>query len=306
MKSWKKVGGTALCVLLAVSTAACSGGKDTEPAEKPLPEIAYTVDESLVGTTDANAEQFYTKNVERVESPLAGKTIYWLGSSVTYGASSGGESMADFLAAKTGCISKKEAVSGTTIFCDGKSSDTGEKSYTSRLKNSTVFDTNEKVDAFICQISTNDAWGNRKQNWGEITPADKLYQEDFDLTTTFGGIEFIIAYVTDTWNCPIYFYSGAEFFDKSASSSPRANSNPTGTDYGELVNKVLEIAEKWQNKNVDVRVIDLFHDKEFNAAVSDEYYTWATSDPIHPRRAGYLQWWMPYFEQFLLVALDLY
>ncbi len=304
MKIWGKIGACALGALLSgCMLAACNEGNGNKEEEKTPPAVAYTVDESLPGTVDANDARFYAKNVERTESPLAGKTIYWLGSSVTYGASSGGESMADFLAAKTGCISKKDAVSGTTIFCDNKTDNTGKNSYTSRLKNSTVFDKSEKVDAFICQISTNDAWGDRKKNWGEIAGDDKFDQGDFDLSTTLGGVEFIIAYVADTWGCPVYFYSGAEFFDTSA-NSPRSNGNPSGSDYGELVNKVLEIAEKWQ-RYVDVRVIDLFHDKDFNAAVSDTYYKWATSDPVHPKRAGYLQWWTPYFEQFLLVALDL-
>ncbi len=302
----KSVGAVALALLMGGMLAACGEPPPENNApERIPPTVAYTVDESHVGAVDANATQFYAKNVERVASPLAGKTVYWLGSSVTKGQSSGDESMADFLAAKTGCISKKDAVSGTTIFCDGKSDNTGKNSYTSRLKNSKIFDKNEAVDAFICQISTNDAWGTRKANWGEISADDKLAQEDFDLATTLGGIEFIIAYVTDTWQCPIYFYSGANFVD-AGTGSPRANGNPSGSDYGELVEKVHAIAEKWRAQNVQIEVIDLFNDGDFNAAVSDDYYKWATSDPIHPKRAGYLEWWMPYFERFLLVSLDLY
>ena len=309
MKPCKTVG-IALSLLLVTAVSGC-GGSEPPPASDPLPErelpeIAYTVDESLPGTTDANAETFYAKNVTKTDSPLAGKTIYWLGSSVTYGANAGGESMADFLAAKTGCISKKDAVSGTTIFDDGTSENTGAKSYTRRLKESTVFDKNEKVDAFICQISTNDAWGDRKKNWGEITPDEMGQQEDFDLSTTLGGIEFIIAYVADTWGCPVYFYSGAQFFDKSKTLSPRANDNPSGPDYGELVENVKKIAEKWRKFQLDVQVIDLFNDADFNAAVSDSYYAWAMENPVHPKRAGYSQWWTPYFERFLLVSLDLY
>ncbi len=300
----KKIG----MVLVGAAVCGCllTGCTTTpSPEERVIPEVAYTVNEALAGTVDANAEQFYSKNVQRVESPLKDKVIYWLGSSVTYGQNAGGESMAEFLAAKTGCICKKDAVSGTTIFDDNKTENTGVKSYTRRLMNSTVFDKTEKVDAFICQISTNDAWGDRKQNWGEIAPDDKLYLEDFDVKTTMGGIESIIAYVTDTWQCPIYFYSGAYFGDKKG-ESPRENGNPSGTDYGELIGKVKEIAAKWKKADVDVQVIDLFNDTAFNAAVSDAYYSWATHDPIHPYRAGYLTWWMPYFEQFLLVALDLY
>lgn len=268
-------------------------------------QIEYTVDEDLVFEADANDTRFYASSVEQTESPLEGKLIYWLGSSVTYGASSGGESMADFLAAKTGCISKKEAVSGTTIFDDGKTENTGKKSYTRRMQESDVFSVEERPDFFICQISTNDAWGDRMKNLGQIAPDDKLEQEDFDRSTTLGGVEFIIAYVTDTWGCPIYFYSGAYFGDGYRSEiNPRASSNPTGTDYGTLVGKVKEIAEKWQKVNVDVQVIDLFNDPDFNAAVSDAYYLWSTNDAIHPKRAGYLQWWMPYFEHFLLINLE--
>ena len=49
------------------------------------------------------------------EDPLSGKTILWIGSSVTYGASSEKESMVDFLAARHGAVCVKEAVSGTTL-----------------------------------------------------------------------------------------------------------------------------------------------------------------------------------------------
>lgn len=306
MKKFQIFGVLSMSAILgAAMLGGCSEPPKEQEEEKEPPKIEYTVDESLPGTVDANAQQFYASNVERVQSPLSGKKIYWLGSSVTYGASSYGESMADFLAAKTGCVSVKDAVSGTTIFDDGSTGNTGASSYTRRLKNSTYFNTDEEIDAFICQISTNDAWGDRKKNWGEIAPADKLQQEDFDLKTTLGGIEFIIAYVTDTWGCPIYFYSGAYFGDKNVDPAPRANENPKGSDYGELVDKVQEIAAKWRKELVDVQVIDLYHDVDFNAAVSDEYYSWATSDPVHPKRVGYLQWWMPYFEQFLLVNLKL-
>ena len=32
---------------------------------------------------------------------------------------------------------------------------------------------------------------------------------------------------------------------------------------------------------------------------SDKYYSWACNDPIHPRKAGYLQWWTPYIQAYL-------
>ena len=205
--------------------------------------------------------------------------------------------MADYLAALTGCTSKKDAVSGTTIFDDNKTADTGINSYTRRLTNSKVFDKTEKVDAFVCQKSTNDARNDRLTKRGFLTHEDKIEVDDFDLATTIGGIEYIIAYVTSTWGCPVYFYSGSYFGD----TGDRKSTNPTGTNYAKLIEDVYAIADKWNSyEDYHVGVIDLYNDEDFNAQASNTYYKWATSDAIHPRRAGYLQWWTPYFEHYLL------
>ena len=296
-----------LLVVAFVTVLLCACKPDTPPEDKTPPEIEYTIDETVLSSgKNANHADFYAANVTKVEnSPLAGKTIYWLGSSVTYGASSEGESMAEFLAAKTGAICVKDAVSGTTIFDDGKTNDTGLNSYTRRLINSTKFDKNAEVDAFICQISTNDARNDRLSKRGAIAsfPSEDNPNYDkgaFKRDTTLGGVEYIIAYVIETWGCPVYFYSGSYFGDTGA----RSSSNPTGTNYGKFVEEVKEIAKKWQNCGYEVDVIDLFNDEDFNAQVTDEYYKWCTSDAIHPKRAGYLNWWMPYFEQYLIVKFD--
>lgn len=289
-----------LCTVGVLCACNTKPPKQSEPPEPP--EIEYTVDESDL-TRDANGTKFQVKNVQPVEDHLLkDKTIYWLGSSVTYGASSEGESMADFLEAKTGATCKKEAVSGTTIFNDGKTENTGTKSYTYRLTNSTEFKKDEKVDAFICQISTNDAWGDREQYRGYVTDISMTNKEDFDLATTMGGVEYIIAYAVETWRCPVYFYSGSYFGD-SGSGETRTNGNPSGTGYSKLIDNVKVAVQKWRELGYEVDVIDLFNDKDFNAQVSDEYYKWCTGDPVHPKRAGYLNWWMPYFEQYLIVKL---
>lgn len=273
------------------------GGTDNTPPPTP----AYTI-ESAVPAVDANDDKYAAKNVvQKADSPLAGKTIYWLGSSVTYGQTSHQESMAEFMQALTGCTSKKDAVSGTTIFDDNQTDNTGVKSYTRRLVSSTVFNVNEHVDAFVCQISTNDAITNRVKNWGTIredvpiNAAGFIDKDQFNRKTTLGGVEFIIAYAIETWHCPVYFYSGSYFGDDGA----RKNSNPSGTNYGNLVSKVKEIAEKWTYEGYEVKVIDLCNDKEFNEQVTDEYYAWCMNDPVHPKRAGYLQWWTPYIENQL-------
>ena len=305
MKVIRNIGIAALSVALCTAgLAACSGDSPSGGPKAP-PAIEYTIDESVLESgKDANHSDFFVDKVQRVkDSPLAGKTIYWLGSSVTYGANSGGEAMAEFLAAKTGAVCKKDAVSGTTIFDDNLTENTGAKSYTRRLTNSTQFDKAAQVDAFICQISTNDAINSRLSKRGVITDDSVMEKEMFNRKTTLGGVEYIISYVYETWDCPIYFYSGSYFGD-NGSGEARTNGDPSGTNYAKLIDDVKAVVAKWQDLGVEVDVIDMFNDKDFNSAVSDKYYKWCTNDPIHRKRAGYLNWWMPYFEQYLIVKLD--
>lgn len=77
-----------------------------------------------------NDLQYSPEEVQPVEdSPLSGKHILFLGSSVTYGAASKGVSFADYIAVRNGCSITKEAVSSTTLV------DNGNSSYISRIKN---------------------------------------------------------------------------------------------------------------------------------------------------------------------------
>ena len=106
--------------------------------------------------------------------------------------------------------------------------------------------------------------------------------------------------ISITWGCPVYFYSGSYFGD----TGTRKSTNPTGTEYAKLVDQVIEIADKYnQFMDFKVGVIDLYNDADFNAVVSDKYYKWVMSDAIHPKAAGYLQWWTPYFESYLVYDL---
>lgn len=63
-----------------------------------------------------NGDEYSAANATKADgSPLEGKTILFLGSSVTYGSAAKGESFADYLAARDGVIVVKEAVSGTLL-----------------------------------------------------------------------------------------------------------------------------------------------------------------------------------------------
>lgn len=217
-----------------------------------------------------NSDQYSVANtLKKDDNILTGKTIIFLGSSVTYGSAAKGESFVDYLEKEDGIIPIKEAVSGTLLVDETV---WGKKSYIERMKN---IDKNLKVDAFVCQLSTNDA--TMKKELGKIS--DSFNIEDFDTKTIAGAIEYIIAYAKDTWDCPVIFYTGTKY---------------DNDNYASMVNLLLDIKDKW-----DIGVIDLWNDKDMNN-VSEKDYKLYMVNGIHPSRAGYKNWWTPKFESYLL------
>lgn len=215
---------------------------------------------------EGNKDQYSVANTPTLEnSSLNGKQIIFLGSSVTFGSASQGESFVDFMAKRDGIVPIKEAVSGTTLV------DNGKKSYIARML---TIDPNLQADAFVCQLSTNDA--SKKMPLGEIVSGYKL--EDFDTQTVAGAIEYIICYAKSTWDCPVIFYTGTQYKSEQ---------------YAKMVELLLQIQEKW-----DIGVIDLWNDAEMNA-VSKEDYNLYMVNGIHPSKAGYRDWWTPKFETYL-------
>lgn len=199
------------------------------------------------------------------DSPINGKTVIFLGSSVTAGYGSLGVSFADFLG-KTDSINViKEAVSGTTLV------DVKKSSYVSRMK---TIDKSIKADAFVCQLSTNDA--TKEKPLGKVS--DRFDINSFDTQTVAGAIEYIIAYAKDTWNCPVIFYTQAKYDSEY---------------YGEMVKLLLEIQKKW-----DIHIIDFWNDEEINNITEEERKLYLV-DHIHPTKAGYKIWWLPKIQKSL-------
>lgn len=229
-----------------------------------------------------NAEKFHPENIQpHTESPLKGKTIIYLGSSVTYGSDSLGVSFVEYIDRLNGTISVKEAVSGTTLVTKDddacvdpgrqERSNSNDSSYIPRMK---TINPDIPADAFICQLSTNDA--TRHMPLGTISEGFEL--ANFDTETVAGAIEYIIAYAEKTWHCPVLFYTGTRFDCR---------------EYGEMVKLLLEIQKKWK-----IGVIDLWNDKALHA-ISEKDYNLYMSNPIHPTQAGYLLWWVPAMETYL-------
>lgn len=246
-----------LCLILALAVWIAFCGYQWSWG--PFAELYDAKTASLPG----NAERYALTHIEKNEnSPLAGKHIIFLGSSVTYGAASKGVSFADYMSARNGADMIKEAVSGTTLV------DKGLDSYVARIKR---LDRRMRADLFVCQLSTNDA--TQKKPLGEIST-----DGSFDTATVAGAIEYIISYARETWGCPVVFYT-----------NPRYESGA----YAAMVKLLGEIAEKW-----DLVVIDLWNDKMFNDITAEQRALYM-ADAIHPTQAGYLEWWTPRMEAAL-------
>lgn len=217
-----------------------------------------------------NAEQYHPEQLsEKADSPLKGKHMIFLGSSVTYGSASLGVAFPEYLAALDGIEIVKEAVPGTTLVTEG---DTDATSYIPRMK---TIDPAYPADCFICQLSTNDA--TQGKALGSVS--DSFAMEDFDTDTVAGAIEYIIAYARETWDCPVVFYTGTRYDSDS---------------YAEMVKLLLEIQAKW-----DIGVIDMWNDADLNA-ISAEDYKLYMANGIHPTQAGYLKWWTTFMEDYLI------
>lgn len=212
-----------------------------------------------------NKEEFDVENVESLDnSPLEGKNIIYLGSSVTLGYTSLRTSFVEYIGKRDKTTYVKEAETGTTLVDDSFSS------YVSRMKRIKE----KKADMFVCQLSTNDA--SKNKNLGEISTNNK------DTKTIVGAMNYIIDYARDRWECPILFYT---------------NSYYENENYASMVNALNAIKD-----DKDIYVLDLYSDVEFNnlAEVDRNLYM---HDEVHPCKAGYLKWWTPEFEKIMYTMI---
>lgn len=228
----------------------------------------------------------FTETVEEKDmtDPLSGLTIGWLGSSVTYGQGAQGYSMADEIALRhADTVSYKYAISGTTLAdckygasvpTDGEGS---HGSYVARLKQ---LSPEQKYDLFIVQLSTNDATAGIPM--GEISADQELASQNS--STVIGAMEYIIAYVKETWGCPVMFYTGTKYESEQ---------------YGEMVETLLKLQEKW-----GIGVINLWNDEDMNAVSEEQRALYIKEDGIHPLRDGYVEWWTPKFEESIITYLS--
>ncbi len=231
-----------------------------------LPLLLFALNRG--GYYKGNAKKYSVSRTQEMEnSPLYGKTIIFLGSSVTYGSAAKGESFVEYMQKRDGIHSIKEAVCGTTLV------DIGPKSYIARLK---TIDKNIQADAFVCQLPASDA--HKRVPLGKISKSTEL--SDFDTNTVTGAMEYIIAYAKETWGCPVIFHTGARY-------------QYGGEYYDAMVNRLLRLQKKW-----NIGVLDLWNDRGMYI-VTQEGQKLYMANNIQPTRAGYRDWWTPKFEAYL-------
>lgn len=187
--------------------------------EHPLNQRKYTDMAYLPG----NSRKYSLNSVETIDSPLRNKKILFLGSSVTFGFGSLGESIVDYLWKRDGVAAVKDAENGTTLV------DNGENSYVARFDEEL---NDDAPDMLVLQLSTNDATHNQKL--GEI--------DTFDTQTITGAIEYIIKSAKEKWHCPILIYTNP-YFDNVL--------------YKKMVERTHELAKKW-----NVSVLDFYNDPD--------------------------------------------
>lgn len=222
------------------------------------------------GTPVGVGYDFQIPQQEEVDpaDPLSGKTILWIGSSVTYGAQSAGHySMVDAVEDLHSALAcEKYAISATTLVNESVSS------YVSRLK---MIPKDRQADLVVVQLSTNDATTGKPFG----TVGESFEQADFDDTTIAGAIETIISYSRDTFGCPVVFYTGT-LCDKE--------------NYAEMVDLLHEIEAKW-----GIGVIDMYNNPEMSALYRTEQYDAWMGDEVHPHKSGYVEWWTPVIDAYL-------
>lgn len=223
-------------------------------------------------TSSGNKEEYSVASTPSIDnSPLKNKTFLFLGSSVTYGEKSYGESIPDYLAKKHQCTSVKEAVSGTTLM--DKTTAAG-KSYVRRLEEYLAKEGKaNSLDGFILQLSTNDI--SYRDQWGSVAPDEEKDASTFDKQTTIGAMEYIFATIREAYHCPLYLFSNSRYNDY----------------YGELVKLAIPAVAKW-----DVTFINLHDDAAFNDITPEQHEKYM-DDNVHPSRCGYRDWWLPKFEE---------
>lgn len=187
------------------------------------------------------------------------QVLMFVGSSVTYGTGSYGNTFADFLEDDYGYISNKRAISGTTLVTSNGGN------YVQRMRDQ--ISPNAKIDKFIVQLSTNDS--GQGKPLGTMGTGTSL--NDFDTTTIIGAMEYMIVYAKQTWDADVLFWTCQQHEDSR---------------YDAMYYALLDLQKKYP----DLGIIDFYSQPQLDSSLVE--------NPVHPKLEGY-RVWTPYAAQCL-------
>ncbi len=225
---------------------------------------------STSNSVESSVESVSSSSSTSEELQLGKANYFFLGSSVTYGFTTGGVSFVEMLPSQINCECFKSAISGTTLTY------TDNKSYAKRVE--TAFDYDTKVDHFIVQLSTNDISQNK--TFGYITDMDEV--DNFDTKTVIGAMEYIISFIKSVWECDVSFYTNPYY---------------NNARYEDLIDELYKLQEKW-----DIGIIDYYNYKDMEPLDSLTLSNYM-SDSIHPNAQGY-KWMSDYMSEYLRVNYE--
>lgn len=255
----------------------------------------YSKVEKLLNPND---DSLNTEFVSQKTSSLKGKTIGYLGSSITVGFRSENVAFPDYIGKITGSTTVKQAITGGPLA--KKEGVRDEVSYITQMEDNLT--KNENLDALVVQLSTNDTTLGIEM--GEVSSSQN--KDDYDYSTVIGAMEYIIAYAKEKWNCPVIFYINPylsdEVIEKFAKEN-NANIDEIKEAYQNTYEKMIDALYKVQNK-WNIGVIDMWNNDAFKNIDIDLRSNYYMADIIHPTKAGYLFWYTPYIQAQLEKELE--
>ena len=231
-----------------------------------------------------NGPEYSLSQVEVLEdSPLQGMKALGVGSSVLAGTASKGVGPGEYFCALNGMEYTKECAVGTSVTSTTRPTLDGLGTYLPRMMQHTA---EEDFDMVFIQLGTNDC-----ADWvvvGESGEDTSLNLEDYDEYTYCGAMQSMIAYAINTWgeDVGIFIFSNTTFEDKNVEK------------YDQMVDYTQDICTKWENAGYNVHLIDMWNNAELNDVPSDLVELYGAGE-IHPRQAGYLIWWMPFWNEVI-------
>lgn len=220
---------------------------------------------------------------KKKDNPLYGKSMYYDGDSIAYGAGANGKGFGDLIAEKYNMQIDKFAVSGGTLsVCEPENRH--------NICSSVLENMKKEYDYMLLDGGYNDF--GKKIPIGSLSANQSIpFTENPDKTTIVGALESIFQYVRRTYpKTQIFFLLTHKV--KNYWTKPLADYGFTQKDVYE---KIKECCERYS-----VKVIDVFNESGFCTYYDEHNIYTSNNDRIHPTLEGYNTFYIPVIEREMI------